>query len=140
MSDIGTFFATDIKRNRRIQAAKKAWRTRRRLAKPSKKMREWLVWLARYPENVIVQRWDSYLGSGFSFGVYPETAYRYSTQPKRFTRGTFWAMQKRGWVECFHRTENDIVGINWSSDHGEIERMGHRRYWRITTKGRKACW
>ena len=40
---------------RRSEAAKKAWRTRRRRARPTAVMRRWLEWLGRRPENVIVQ-------------------------------------------------------------------------------------
>lgn len=124
------------KKRMRSEAAKKAWRTRRRLARPTKVMRKWLEWLAARPANVIVQRREDCYGSMFSFGVYPETNPPSLYSPQ-FTRGTFWALQKRGWIERFARTKEQHVGTRWEGGK-ETKLYGYRAYWRITDKGRKA--
>lgn len=122
------------RKRQRSEAAKKAWKTRRRLARPTPTMRKWLEWLARRPENVIVQRREDYWGSSFSFGAYPETSVpSYSPQ---FTRTTFYPLQKRGWIEAFHRTKECLVGKTLSENGEWQERYGFRVYWRITNKGK----
>lgn len=120
----------------RSDAAKKAWQTRRRLAVPTAVMLRWLEWLDRRPENVIAQRFDSHYGAIFNFGAFPETAISSSCY-LHFTRGTFWAMQKRGWVEMFHRTPSRESGTSWR-DGETTKHYSHTRYWRITDKGRAA--
>src|SRR5690242_15185766 len=94
----------------RSEAAKKAWRTRRRLATPTPEMRKWLEWLNRSDKYAIVQRREDCYGSLFSFGVYPFDINLSGGGQPHFTRNTFFAMQKRGWIAVVHRSERQHVG------------------------------
>src|SRR5437773_169645 len=120
---------------RRSEAAQKAWRTRRRRARPTPTMRRWLEWLGR-PENVIVQWTTTGRGSSFHFGAYPE-----NTPPQRsglrFTRRTFLALESRKWVEPFLTTPERYSGSSFSLD-GETRYYSRKRFWRLTDKGRRA--
>jgi hypothetical protein len=100
-------------------------------------MRRWLEWLDRRPENVIVQDSDTRTGSSFCFGAYPEDVPPQAGAP-RFTRVTFFALQKRGWVEPFLTTEERYAGRSFDADGRETRHFSRRRFWRITAKGKQA--
>jgi hypothetical protein len=128
------------RKRRRHEAAKKAWRTRKRLAKPTPEMRKWLEWLCRLPTQAIVQRREDCYGSMFSFGCYPfEFGVYVSGTVPHFTRNTFFAMQKRGWIEVVHRTEKMHVGTMYSTvTQRHKDRYSLTIFWKVTDKGRKA--
>jgi hypothetical protein len=133
----------DSERSRRYrEAAKKAWRTRRRQAKPSKVMRRWLAYLM-HPNACVVARYRSNLGTLFSFGSYPpptlERMYHTPSWPPHFARGTFFALFKRRWVERVHRTAERQCGHSYDSRTGaRVDHYGHETYYQITDRGRRA--
>lgn len=121
----------------RSEAAKKAWQTRKRRAKPSATMNLWLYWLSRNPTHAIVQRFESNLGCMFNFGPYPPGAVTFSSPPE-FTRGTFFALRRRGWIREVARTEPHYSGFSILPDGKKVEHHTYCRYWQITDKGRNS--
>jgi hypothetical protein len=120
---------------RRSEAAKKAWRTRRRMAKVTPTMRRVLDVLSRFPglrlSMTLMGAWRCHLhwtqlnGDGTTGPIT-------SHAPRRVSYGTLRAMVKRGWLEQAGRrctgtwTTDDRTQAIWELDHV------------ITAKGRKA--
>jgi len=121
----------------RSEAAKKAWRTRRRLAKPSPQMGKVLAYLAKHGEArlalgyITYDRRPCYCYCSLN-GPYD------SGRPRHLSYTTFRALEKRGWVEFDKRKDTggshryDIAG-----NKGEFE-PSYDLIYRLTDKGRKA--
>jgi hypothetical protein len=114
---------------RRSAAAKKAWQTRRRLAKPSETMRKALEVLSR-PDRVLNVHFHEGLGCT-SISLSGSTGVR-------VTFSTFKALKKRKWI-AFDR-EDDCGGTMGKNTEGKwvIVRRSFNRKYVISQRGRKA--
>ncbi len=119
------------KKRRRSEAAKKAWRTRRRQAKPSKTMLAILEWLIERDENRVyehrVGKWLYFAGRrGRYHGCH------------RFTIATMRALKRRGWLKLDCRSDTGgILGMLPDGSHGIVE-PSYDLLYRISDKGQAA--
>ena len=105
-------------------------------------MYRWLEWLARFPGNVVSQCFTSSkpggldgVGSRMTFGVYPANVAPHGLPP-RFDWKTFRALQRRGWIEMFHESEEVYSGYSLFADGRREDHYSRWRYWRVSEKGK----
>ena len=118
----------------RHEAAKKAWRTRRRLAKPSQAMRKILQYLASHRDARIGVH---YMGRCVYSVSCSGITYTCGYPPRRTNRRTFRAMEKRGWFVFDRRVDNGgMMGTLPDGSQGIVERSFTLHY-SISDKGRR---
>lgn len=102
----------------RSEAARKAWRTRRRLTKPTRAMMLVLTHLAQKPDARICIRYLGRLRCGMSF----HGPYTVDYKTRRVTYSTFRAMEKRGWLVFDSRRDSGgITGTMPDGSRGIVE-------------------
>lgn len=119
----------------RSEAAKKAWRTRRRLAKPSPRMLVVLAYLAKHAEArlalgyITYNRRPCYCYSSLN-GPYDPSL------PRHLSYTTFRALEKRGWL-VFDKRKETGGSHRWEGGmKGEFE-PSYDLLYMISDKGRK---
>jgi hypothetical protein len=121
-------------KRRRQEAAKKAWKTRRRLAKVSPTMRGIMKYLVSHGGTTISLH---YHGSSVYYISLHGYAYG-DGRPKRITRTTFRAMEKRGWLEYVKRTSSGgTMGALPNGEQGIVVESFDLHY-QLSEKGRNA--
>lgn len=125
----------------RHEAAKKAWRTRRYLAKPSRTMRRVLEFLASSDKARVSWHYHGitvYYVSICCVNQDGSSAPVPFSAPRKLTRTTLRAMEKRGWLEFVRRREQGgTMGTLPDGTHGVVTHSFCLDY-RINDKGRKA--
>lgn len=130
----------DAMKQRRSEAAKKAWRTRRRRAKPTPHMRKVLEFLASSPGACLSEhytgKWLYHAGmnqinpNGTHGGI--------SGRRLRVTVTTLRSLKSRKWLEYVRRRDSGgIMGDLPDGTRGIVEPTFDLDY-RISDKGRKA--
>lgn len=121
-----------IKR-RRSEAAKKAWRTRRRRARPTPAMRRILEHLTKKPNARIYGHGNKSLGL---CGV--RLTETYYSREGRMSQLTLRGLMERRWIEVESESRTGgTMGTMPDGSHGIVD-PSFSRYYRITEKGRKA--
>jgi hypothetical protein len=117
--------------NGRREAALKAWKTRRRMAKPSPAMTRVLKHLASKSDARISAHGMR------SFGICGVSlTHTYGYKEHRMTQNTLRAMLKRKWVELEKETlTGGLMGDLPDGSHGVVDPSFSRTY-RLTDKGR----
>ena len=121
-----------LKRTRH-EAAKKAWQTRRRLAKPTLAMTSVLTYLVAHDEARICLGY-----AGVSRVAYTAMLGPFLAKPKP-TKAVFRAMEKRGWLEYVSRQNTGgLMGTLPNGKQGIVAVHFELQY-RLSEKGKKAA-
>lgn len=120
-------------KRRRSEAAKKAWKTRRRMATPTPLMARVLDHLIAKPDaRVYAHGQRSYGICGVSMTL------TYGAREHRLTLNTLRAMLKRKWLEIEREVPTGgTMGTLPDGSHGIVD-PSFSRYYAVTDKGRKA--
>lgn len=124
----------------RSEAAKKARKTRRRLARPSPAMRKILAFLASRPDARLALHYNGsfvYYVSVCCINWDGSHTYCPYESPRRVTVATFRAIKKRGWLEYDRRRESGSLVTTREDGAREVVPIFDLDY-RISDKGRKA--
>lgn len=126
----------------RSEAAKKAWRTRRRLAKPTPTMLTLLRFLAARPENRVCWHYVGRMAYCVGVAAVNDDGSESSTwgayPPRRLTRSTVRAMEKRGWLTFTRRRDHGGTMGTFSDGTRGIVEPAYSLDYAISDKGRAA--